>query len=275
MPIIEYHKSLASTNDHLKKNIKKYKNFDLVWTHHQKKGRGRGHKKWHSAKGKSLTFSLVMEKGVKKDPQLKSIPLSLLTAISLCQVLVQLKGLASQKKSGLVKKKSTTPNIHIKWPNDILIDGHKVAGILIDEMPHHWIVGIGINVNHSSEEIQKLNLDIQNELKVEKPPTKNTQRLATSIFEVTKNPVDKEELLNKLHKQLIKNYQLYQSDGFSAFVKKWRKFSLCTCEEETVGFFENGERKKAVLHDLSKDGVLVLTSADKQMEVPWEDLTLL
>ena len=264
-PFIEYHKSLSSTNDHLKKNIEKYKNFDLIWTLDQKKGRGRGYKKWHGIKNKSLAFSLVVE----KKSQLKSIPISLLAAISLCEVFIQLKNIDRKK-------------IFIKWPNDILIGGKKVSGILVDEILHHWIIGIGINISHNSQELEKLNQNIQDELKTLKTSKKDNQqfskRLATSIFEETKNEIknasDIEKLLNKLHKQLMKSYQLYQSGGLQPFIKKWKQFSLCSVEEEKVEFLEDGKIKKAVLHNLAQNGVVVLIDHCKKMEIPWKNLIL-
>lgn len=98
----------------------------LVLTEKQISGRGRGDKHWATSKG-ALTFSLLLEK-----IEVPHSLLSLLTGLSVVRTIQQLGKLVPQ----------------IKWPNDVMIRGQKVAGILIESNARGVVVGIGINVNN-------------------------------------------------------------------------------------------------------------------------------
>jgi len=121
----------------------------LVAARLQTAGRGRGTNAWWADEG-ALTFSLVLD-----TPQQGITPrdwpkLSLTTAVAVCDTL---EGELS------VIPQSTILNPHallgIKWPNDVLIDGRKVCGILIESpggaapAKNRLVVGVGVNVNNS------------------------------------------------------------------------------------------------------------------------------
>lgn len=133
---IDYHLEIDSTNN---RGLELADQGDvnlplLVLTERQSKGRGRGSNQWYSTEG-SLTYSLVL--------QLESIPanrfpqVSLTVGLALCQAI-----------------ESVAPrcDLAIKWPNDVFLNGRKLAGVLI-EMPstpqRQAIIGIGVNVNNS------------------------------------------------------------------------------------------------------------------------------
>jgi BirA family biotin operon repressor/biotin-[acetyl-CoA-carboxylase] ligase len=92
----------------------------LVTAREQSAGRGRQGRTWSAPPGKALLCSLVI-----RDPP-RLLPLAAGVAVA------QLAGAGAQ----------------VKWPNDVLIDGHKVAGILVEGRPQeHWaVLGVGINV---------------------------------------------------------------------------------------------------------------------------------
>lgn len=107
----------------------------VIVANEQTEARGQRGTKWLSEKGKNLTFSMFV--------QLNQFPLSnhfeLNQAVSI--------GLLTALKKYL-------PNLRIKWPNDILADSKKIAGILIENTVSknkikHSIVGIGLNVNQT------------------------------------------------------------------------------------------------------------------------------
>ncbi len=129
-----YFDTLDSTNDYL---IKLYKEFSIktnlvVVSNDQKKGRGRRNKNWFSNK-KSLTFSF----SVQLDNEISSWGLNMAISLSLIQALNDV-GIKSM----------------IKYPNDIIVDNKKIAGILTEVIlaknKKYCIVGVGLNVNNTS-----------------------------------------------------------------------------------------------------------------------------
>lgn len=119
--------TLDSTNDYLKRTYAQYKEPCVIWAQKQTKGRGRFARSWES--GDDLTFSLFFP---TPTPAYLLAPLSVVEA---------LKAFHIQAK--------------IKWPNDILIQGKKVCGILIEQVYEGsscvaQIVGIGVNTTNKS-----------------------------------------------------------------------------------------------------------------------------
>lgn len=124
-----------STNIHALEAIhaKKAKNGDIFWTDYQTKGKGQRGGFWKANKGENLLFSLVLEPNLSVE---KQFYLSMIAALSVHDLLLHI---------GIEKVK-------VKWPNDVLVDGKKIAGILIENSLqgskiNYSIIGIGLNVN--------------------------------------------------------------------------------------------------------------------------------
>ena len=113
----------------------------VVFAEHQTAGRGQRGNRWESAAGKGLWFSVLLRPRI----DLPSSP--------------QLTAWAAEAISGAIENEfSLTPTI--KLPNDVQIDGRKVAGVLVEmraqkNAPHLAIAGIGVNVNQSREDFPK------------------------------------------------------------------------------------------------------------------------
>jgi BirA family biotin operon repressor/biotin-[acetyl-CoA-carboxylase] ligase len=151
---VELHDQLGSTNERAAElaHETQIELPALVIARLQTAGKGRGRNQWWSAEG-GLTFSLLidaMQSGVVPAnwPQL-----SLATAVAVCDALsIELNDETTPTNSRLAPRRSW---VGIKWPNDVLVDGGKVCGILIESpaaaapAKNHLIVGIGINVNNS------------------------------------------------------------------------------------------------------------------------------
>lgn len=109
----------------------------LLLAQHQTAGRGRRGRAWCSQPGDSLTFSLLW----------RFTPGTLPAGLSLAAGVAVVRGL--QKVSPpKVSPCGTAPSLTLKWPNDVLLDGRKLAGILVELVPgapHAAVVGIGIN----------------------------------------------------------------------------------------------------------------------------------
>ncbi|MSP78595.1 MAG: biotin--[acetyl-CoA-carboxylase] ligase [Dehalococcoidia bacterium] len=103
----------------------------VVTAEQQTAGRGRFKRKWVSPKGENLLFSIILRP-----------PLSQLSAVNMAATLALVKTV--EKLTGL--------RAAVKWPNDVRIDGKKLAGILIEDSiesgaVRYAVIGIGLNVN--------------------------------------------------------------------------------------------------------------------------------
>jgi BirA family biotin operon repressor/biotin-[acetyl-CoA-carboxylase] ligase len=113
----------------------------VVFAEHQTAGRGQRGNRWESAAGKGLWFSILLRPKI----DLASSP--------------QLTTWAAEAVSGAIQNEfSLTPTI--KPPNDVQIDGRKIAGVLVEmraqeKAAHLAIAGIGVNVNQSREDFPK------------------------------------------------------------------------------------------------------------------------
>jgi BirA family biotin operon repressor/biotin-[acetyl-CoA-carboxylase] ligase len=130
---IRYFNSIGSTNDEaLAWAAQGAGDLSVVVANEQTAGRGRYDRPWFSPPSTSLAFSMVLRPRLDEIPYLSRIVG--LTALSLADAITKL-GLAPQ----------------IKWPNDILLNGRKVAGILIElgwagEQVNYVVIGVGLNV---------------------------------------------------------------------------------------------------------------------------------
>ena len=111
----------------------------IVIAARQTAGRGRMRRKWESPEGKGLWFSMILRPTIAAE---YCAQITLLTAVAAVKALQVL----------------TDKKFSIKWPNDIMLDGKKVCGILAemaltaDGSIEYAVVGIGININMSSED---------------------------------------------------------------------------------------------------------------------------
>lgn len=147
-------------------------------TERQTAGRGRLGRAWLSERGKDLTFSVLLR------PELASADaggMVLAAAVAVSDVLSLLPGLQGRVK--------------IKWPNDLLVDGRKVAGILAEasmdiDIIHWLVVGIGLNVNGDAGRL------------VPRDTLAPGQPQPVSLAELTRTPVHRVLLLAQLAKEL-------------------------------------------------------------------------
>ena len=131
-----YSEACVSTNDEAKSGgLAGAKDGTVYITDRQTKGRGRMGKDWHCEEKKGIAMSILLRPSIAPS---QVMPLSLLTGLCVCKALKEMTGLPFQ----------------VKWPNDVVISGKKVAGMLIEmstigEMVQFLVIGIGINVNNT------------------------------------------------------------------------------------------------------------------------------
>ena len=166
----------ASTNDAILQVATANSNAGLVlFAEHQTAGRGQRGNRWESAAGKGLWFSILLRPGIQVND---SGRLTIWAMESICDVI----------------RTEFALEPAIKLPNDVLLCGRKVAGLLVDmraqqKAPHLAIVGIGINVNHSVEDF---------------PP--ELQNRAISLAMALHRPVDRQQLAVAILRNLNRTY---------------------------------------------------------------------
>jgi BirA family transcriptional regulator, biotin operon repressor / biotin---[acetyl-CoA-carboxylase] ligase len=113
----------------------------VVITHHQTAGRGQRGNTWTVEPGQNLTLSICLSPGFLTIK--KQFFLNIMTSLAVRDVL---------------EEHLSTPDIYIKWPNDILVHGKKICGVLIENQLtgstiQGSIIGIGLNVNQHRFEL--------------------------------------------------------------------------------------------------------------------------
>jgi BirA family biotin operon repressor/biotin-[acetyl-CoA-carboxylase] ligase len=181
---IKYFDSISSTNDEaLAWAAADTPDLSMIITDEQTAGRGRLDRKWFTPKGTALAFSLILRPTAEEKPYLsRTVGLA---ALAVAESL-RTRELAAQ----------------IKWPNDVLITGRKVCGILIESV---WsgedvdciVIGIGVNV-----------------LKGSVPPVEALLFPATSLEEELGYPPERLEVVRDILAAFINLRQLMTSDEF-------------------------------------------------------------
>lgn len=127
-----YLEEVDSTNTWAKANLDKFGPVGAVYTTSQTAGRGRRGHTWINASGQALYYTVVLKTELA---QPESLPL--FASMAVADALEQRYGIQCQ----------------IKWPNDLLLNGKKIVGILCEGAPdgHSIVVGIGINLAQPQE----------------------------------------------------------------------------------------------------------------------------
>jgi BirA family biotin operon repressor/biotin-[acetyl-CoA-carboxylase] ligase len=201
---IKYYKVLTSTQSCVKELAKKgLKEGFIVVAETQTCGYGRHKKSWSSNVG-GLWFSVLLRPSISPNDVPK---LALLLSIAVNVTLEEYYGIDSQ----------------IKWPNDVLVLGKKLAGIIIETSVEQnilkWVVaGVGINVNNSLPE------DLEN--------------ISITLKSILKKEVDKIDFLSILLANFEKLYLNFQKNGFKQFLKKYN--SKIAYKNESISVFNIG-----------------------------------
>jgi len=247
---IRYFDSIGSTNNEaLAWATGGAKDLSLVIADEQTAGRGRLDRKWFTPKGTALAFSLILRPAAKEKPQLTRI-------VGLAALAI----VDSLRSGGLVAQ--------IKWPNDVLLGGRKVAGILVESV---WsgeevdcvIIGIGVNV-----------------LKGAVPSADLLQFPATSLEEALEPAVGRQKVLHDILANLI---ALRPHLGTDSFIAAWEKALAFRGEQVQVDTNTPEEHSRSAgetpitgkLLGLESDGSLRLSSRDgKSITVRFGDVRL-
>jgi BirA family biotin operon repressor/biotin-[acetyl-CoA-carboxylase] ligase len=196
----------------------------VVLAEEQTKGRGRFDRAWVSPAGQNLYLTIVMRPALKR---LRSLSIVSPLAVAL----------AVEARTGLIPR--------IKWPNDVLINGRKVSGVLIEsevrgDVVDYAIVGVGINVNFDVEQSPEI------------------AAIATSVKCELSREISREELLATVLNQFEQLYQ--DAPEGDAVLKEWRT-RLDTLGREVRVTFRD-QVYEGVAEDVDQDGNLILAQPD-------------
>ncbi len=192
-----------------------------VFSEGQSKGRGRLGREWSSPKGKGIYLSFILR------PKISPTHASKITLMSAIAVAMAI-------------RKVTDLTALIKWPNDIMVNGHKVCGILTEMSAEvntvkYVVIGIGINVNTDKEHLPKGAASLKSELG---------------------DAVSRVELTRELLRETERQYNLFREKGFEHIVTEWRNLSYMLGERVKV--ICQNKKIEGYAVDLDLNGALVI-----------------
>ncbi len=207
----------------------------VVIADYQTRGRGRVGKSWESEPGLNLLMSIILRPRI-------SIQASCCITLATATILVKALGIFL-KAEGV-----TNVNLEVKWPNDILINGKKLAGVLTEssinsQSIEYIISGIGINVNQRSR-------DFNDELK----------NSVISLYDVTEQHTERERLIAQILSIFEQEYICLERTNYANIVDNWKsnwKMAGRAARIETPVASEWGE-----ILDISNNGTLLYRTED-------------
>lgn len=202
----------------------------------QTKGRGRLRREWVSYPRRGIYMSILLRTPlpVRVAPQATSV-----AALALVKVLRNAYDLQAS----------------IKWPNDVLINNRKAAGILTEiqsdqDYARFMVIGIGINVNHSEEELSA--------------PFRYP---VTSVAIAAGKVVKRQHLLLAFLQQFERDYQEFLEKGFAILIPQLEKYSGILRQRVTIICGDRELRGEA--QGFTPEGALVLLGNNGERETVW------
>lgn len=190
----------------------------------QSAGRGRRGRQWLSPYARNIYCTVGLSRNL---PAARQGLLSIVTGLALCRTLRSQTGLA----------------VSLKWPNDLLLDGHKLGGILIESRAHSgegdfFAIGFGLNVFMSADELAE----------IEAPTTSLAQNLETQP--------DRSAILIASLGAVIDAIRAFELDGIEQLIDEFSRFDAF--HEAVVEVVSADRRIAGVNRGISADGQLRL-----------------
>ena len=216
-----YLEEVDSTNKWAKEHLSELGGMSVVYTYKQMAGRGRLERKWNYNGDGNIYASIV----IKHRGSMKESYSNLTQYLSLVI-------------SEVFEEYGVQPVI--KWPNDIKVEGKKITGILAeavtDEIETNIILGFGVNLNCSKEDMEK----------IDKP--------ATALNLVTGMEIDKEQFFRRVLDKFCLGYDKFIGEGFQSIRKEYKKRAEFLNREVTVQVFD--KFVSGIAKDVTKNGAL-------------------
>lgn len=227
---IVWHEKLASTNIALRELVEKtpaLPSGTVIAAREQTSGRGRLDRVWLSGKDENLTFSLFLR--AETDP--RRLPAAAMAAAT---------GVAD-----LLADEGIPPSL--KWPNDVLVKGRKICGILSETVPGGLVIGIGLNVNMET--------------------TGHIDQPATSLLIESGKRYDCAQVLPKLLDKLAPRLDAWQAHGFAGIRNDWE--SRIPAMGKPIRVRDGADYREGILAGFGEDGELLLRNPDSTLSALW------
>lgn len=228
-----YLKKIDSTNTEAKRQAEQGAP-DRLWVvaDEQTDGRGRRGRSWESPAGNNIFATLLLY------PSFSSEAASMITLVMALSV------------TEAIREETELP-AYIKWPNDVVVHGKKVVGILTELAMErteirYLICGVGVNVNQEdfSEEIRKT---------------------ATSLYLESGRKVDREMLLQKIAEKFDENYAMFcQKESMQELQERYNE--LLVNKEVVVRVLDPKGEYEGVAHGINEKGELLVERNDGILE---------
>lgn len=231
---IHVFKETASTNDIVEKLARDgAKEGVVVFAESQTRGRGRLGRKWHSPAGQGLYFSVLLR------PKLRPLEATQLTVAAATALVRAIEA-------------TTAVRLAIKWPNDLLFEGRKLAGVLTElsaelDTIKHLTLGIGLDVNQTTA-------DFPSELR----------SLATSLRLAAGQAIPRSELATRILHELDADYARIRRGQFEMLADEWEARCTTLGQQVTIHIGDRVLRGRA--ESLDDDGALLLRTQHGRLE---------
>lgn len=205
----------------------------VVFAESQSRGRGRLGRKWISPASRGLWFSVLLRPQLS--PQ-ETTQLTVASATALCRAIKALTGLQPK----------------IKWPNDILINGRKVCGILTElraepDSVQYVILGIGVDVNLTAGEFPA-----------------DLRKLATSLKLEAGRAIPRADLASAILLELDRDYGRIRRHQFERVADEWE--AQCATLGSHVTLQIGSRTLQGRVEALDQDGALLLRTQHGRLE---------
>lgn len=212
----------------------------------QTQGKGRYERRWLSPKGLGMYFSIVLK---------PAIDLQLLNLINLRSVLVVREFLQNKINSTGNHQRS---EFLVKWPNDVLANGKKICGILleseiVDQKIQFLVVGIGININHQNRDFPEVLRDT-----------------AISMRMLTDQSWEIEQLMQELLPLYQMRYRMDQETDHQNVVSEYEEYMAF--KGESIEIDLQTKKLKGRIKGIDPFGFLLLQQGNKVQRVTSGDL---
>lgn len=222
--------NIDSTNRWAKNNIENLADKTVVFAESQTQGRGRLQRTWVDLGKGNLFLSLILKPGENFDERYAN--LTQYMSVTLCKTLDEYN----------IKSE-------IKWPNDVLINGKKIAGILSEASVKGskfkgLVLGIGVNLNANEKDFDKIDKKV------------------TSLNLELGKTIDMIEFKNKLVSKFFAYYDEFLAQGFEFIKKDYLERANFLDKELCVALIN--ETKKGIAKDVTNKGELVLVTNENK-----------
>ena len=199
----------------------------------QSSGKGRMGRRWESPAGVNLYASILLRPAILP---IDAPKLTFLSAVAVCQAILTATGLRAT----------------VKWPNDVLLNGRKVAGLLNEmsaetDRVNYVVLGIGVNLNMRKDQFPE-----------------DLRYPATSLAIVKGSPVSRLDFTRILLQKIDILYQIFLERGSEPVLDAW--VQLCEMTGKAVRVDCNDLQLEGVMTGIAEDGALLVCTTKGRIE---------